>query len=197
MRNELKPCPLCKSAAGVGRSDDGYWNVECSMPSCNLTLQPRVRFTRDEVIEQWNARAAYDTDDRIKELTDAGNALTETIKFTKASLVAGLTKRELSILMDDLDKWNRTALAAYDTDDRITKHGSYFQAMKAADDRIKELCEALTKCRDKFEEYVVLHKAKLPSDYAKAPANWREIAEKINRNQAMADLCSTALKGNA
>jgi 23S rRNA A2030 N6-methylase RlmJ len=50
--------------------------------------------------------------DEVERLLEAGNALAETIKMTKAGLVAGLTKRELGFLMDDLAKWNSAAIAA-------------------------------------------------------------------------------------
>jgi hypothetical protein len=47
---------------------------------------------------------------RIGMLEEAGDSLAETLKIYKASLVAALTRRELPILMEDLDGWNRAAL---------------------------------------------------------------------------------------
>lgn len=53
--------------------------------------------------------------------------------------------------------------------------------------------EALEAARDKFLEYAEIHSAKLPSEYRDAPANWKEIAEKVERNREMAAKCSKAI----
>lgn len=54
--------------------------------------------------------------------------------------------------------------------------------------------EALTRCRDKFAEYVELHRAKLHSETGKLEAD--SINAKVARNQEMVDLCDTALKAS-
>lgn len=63
-----------------------------------------------------------------------------------------------------------------------------------------EAREALVKCRDKFAEYVELHKAKLlperaPGEFyqhARTSHN-RDVREKMQRNQEMVALCNAAL----
>ena len=54
---------------------------------------------------------------RLKRLEDAGNALAETIKMSKAALTRALTKREMSILMADLHAWNTAALSTLRKDE--------------------------------------------------------------------------------
>jgi hypothetical protein len=57
--------------------------------------------------------------------------------------------------------------------------------------RIATIEDALEKCRNKFAKYVEQHRAKLTDDVV---LNEREaIWSKIERNQAMVELCDTAL----
>jgi hypothetical protein len=53
------------------------------------------------------------------------------------------------------------------------------------------LREALTKCRDKFAEYVELHRAKLK--YTISREGDEAVQEKIDRNAEMVALCDAAL----
>ena len=55
-----------------------------------------------------------------------------------------------------------------------------------------ELCEkALERCRDCFVAYAELHRAKM--EYTITREGDAAVHEKVARNQAMADLCDTAL----
>jgi hypothetical protein len=53
------------------------------------------------------------------------------------------------------------------------------------------MTEALRKCRDKFAEYVEMHKAKLHDDTP--TVEWLSVRQKVNRNQEMVALCDAAL----
>lgn len=52
------------------------------------------------------------------------------------------------------------------------------------------LREALTKCRDRFREYVVIHQGKIEPKHELVPFDLRD---KIRRNEEMVELCDAAL----
>jgi hypothetical protein len=66
-------------------------------------------------------------------------------------------------------------------------------AIEAA--QLDELRAALEACREKFVEYVELHRRKIGTKDASTPAKMDAVLEKIERNQAMVDLCDKALGG--
>lgn len=58
-------------------------------------------------------------------------------------------------------------------------------------DKNAKLAEALTKCRDKFDEYVRLHQAKLHD--GTPTSEWLSVHKKVERNREMVALCNQAL----
>lgn len=59
---------------------------------------------------------------------------------------------------------------------------------------IQGLVRALEEAAETFREYQKIHAAKLPENYRDAPANWKEIALKVERNRALAERMEAALK---
>jgi hypothetical protein len=64
-------------------------------------------------------------------------------------------------------------------------------APPSTDTRVSALCDALEICRDKFAEYVELHRRKLHD--GTPSVEWLSINEKVERNQEMVRICDAAL----
>ena len=52
--DELKPCPFCGAKAGLWRTYEGFFVVQCSRGSCSMTTMHKP--FRNLVVEAWNRR---------------------------------------------------------------------------------------------------------------------------------------------
>jgi len=76
-----------------------------------------------------------------------------------------------------------------------TEQSCDYPKLAERDSLIKQMLGTLQCCRDKFSEYVKIHKAKIPEfQPAVFPSMFADAEEKVKRNQDMVDLCDAAIE---